>query len=45
MGLKNFGKTTLIEVKKKLNQLGLSFKTDDEPGKVGKEVPFETQEK
>lgn len=43
--LKNFGKTTMIEVKKKLNQLGLSFKTDDEPSQVGKEVPYETQEK
>ncbi|MHC4182817.1 MAG: DNA-directed RNA polymerase subunit alpha [Planctomycetota bacterium] len=28
--LKNFGKTTLVEIKKKLNQLGLSFKTDNE---------------
>ena len=28
--LKNFGMTTLVEIKKKLNQLGLSFKTDNE---------------
>lgn len=28
--LKNFGKTTLVEIKKKLTQLGLSFKTDSE---------------
>jgi DNA-directed RNA polymerase subunit alpha len=28
--LKNFGKTTLVEIKKKLSQLGLSFKADGE---------------
>jgi len=28
--LKNFGMTTLVEIKKKLNQLGLSFKADNE---------------
>lgn len=28
--LKNFGLTTLVEIKKKLTQLGLSFKTDGE---------------
>ena len=28
--LKNFGMTTLVEIKKKLTQLGLSFKTDNE---------------
>ncbi len=43
--LKNFGKTTLVEVKKKLIQWGLSFKTDDEANLDGKEIPFETQEK
>ncbi len=30
LGLKNFGMTTLVEIKKKLTQLGLSFKTDNE---------------
>jgi DNA-directed RNA polymerase subunit alpha len=28
--LKNFGRTTLVEIKKKLTQLGLSFKADNE---------------
>lgn len=43
--LKNFGKTTLIEVKKKLNLMGLTFKTKDEQSPVGKEMIHETQEK
>ncbi len=40
--LKNFGKTTLVEIKKKLNQLGLSFKTSGEVGRAEKEVSYET---
>lgn len=39
--LKNFGRTTLIEVKKKLSERGLSFKTDDAAALVGKEVAYE----
>ncbi|MFQ5965425.1 MAG: DNA-directed RNA polymerase subunit alpha [Candidatus Scalinduaceae bacterium] len=43
--LKNFGKTTLLEIKKKLSEFGLSFKTDEDASQVGKEVSYETQEK
>ncbi len=46
LGLKNFGKTTLTEVKKKLTQLGLSFKTDSEDvNQVEEEASYETQKK
>ena len=38
---KNFGKTTLVEIKKKLNQLGLSFKVNEDVSRAGKEVPYE----
>ena len=41
--LKNFGKTTMIEVKKKLTQWGLSFKSDGDSGVSGEEVLDETQ--
>ncbi len=40
--LKNFGKTTLIEIKKKLSQWGLSFKTEEDTNQVEKEVLHET---
>ncbi|MBS1258451.1 MAG: DNA-directed RNA polymerase subunit alpha [Candidatus Scalindua arabica] len=39
--LKNFGKTTLVEIKKKLNQLGLSFKAGEDASLEGKEVSYE----
>ena len=39
--LKNFGKTTLVEIKKKLNQLGLSFKVNEDVSRAGKEVSYE----
>ena len=39
--LKNFGKTTLVEIKKKLNQLGLSFKVNKDVSREGKEVSYE----
>ena len=39
--LKNFGKTTLVEIKKKLNQLGLSFKEPGDVDRAGKEVSHE----
>ena len=39
--LKNFGKTTLVEIKKKLNQLGLSFKVNEDVSREGKEVSYE----
>jgi len=39
--LKNFGKTTLLEIKKKLNQLGLSFKVAEDVNRAGKEVSYE----
>ncbi len=39
--LKNFGKTTLVEIKKKLNQLGLSFKANEDVSLAGKEVSYE----
>ncbi len=43
LGLKNFGKTTLTEVKKRLTQLGLSFKTDSEDtNQVEEEAAYET---
>lgn len=42
--VKNFGKTTLIEIKKKLSPMGLSFKTDDEVSQIGMEISNETQE-
>ncbi len=40
--LKNFGKTTLVEIKKKLNQLGLSFKVSEDVSRAEKEVSYET---
>ncbi|MDR4505302.1 MAG: DNA-directed RNA polymerase subunit alpha [Candidatus Scalindua sp.] len=40
--LKNFGKTTLNEIKKKLTQIGLSFKMMEEANQVGKEMSYET---
>ena len=40
--LKNFGKTTLVEIKKKLNQLGLSFKINEDVSRAEKEVSYET---
>ena len=36
--LKNFGKTTLNEIKKKLSQMGLSFKMNEDADLVGEEV-------
>jgi DNA-directed RNA polymerase subunit alpha len=39
--LKNFGKTTLVEIKKKLNQLGLSFKNPGEVNRAEREVSHE----
>ena len=39
--LKNFGKTTLVEIKKKLSQLGLSFKVNEDVSREGKEVSYE----
>lgn len=39
--LKNFGKTTLIEIKKKLNQLGLTFKSTEDVNRAGREVSYE----
>jgi len=39
--LKNFGKTTLVEIKKKLNQLGLSFKASGHVNRSEKEVSYE----
>jgi DNA-directed RNA polymerase subunit alpha len=39
--LKNFGKTTLVEIKKKLNQLGLSFKNPGEVNRAEREVLHE----
>ena len=39
--LKNFGKTTLVEIKKKLNQLGLSFKNPGDVNRAGKELSYE----
>ena len=39
--LKNFGKTTLVEIKKKLNQLGLSFKEPGDVNRAGKEFSHE----
>ena len=39
--LKNFGKTTLVEIKKKLNQLGLSFKSAEDVNLAGREAPYE----
>ena len=39
--LKNFGKTTLVEIKKKLNQLGLSFKVNEDVSRAGKEASYE----
>ncbi len=39
--LKNFGKTTLVEIKKKLNQLGLSFKTSGDVNRAEMEVSHE----
>ncbi|OHB36791.1 MAG: DNA-directed RNA polymerase subunit alpha [Planctomycetes bacterium GWA2_40_7] len=39
--LKNFGKTTLVEIKKKLNQLGLSFKSTEDVSRAGREVSYE----
>ncbi len=39
--LKNFGKTTLVEIKKKLNQLGLSFKNPGDVNRAGKELAHE----
>lgn len=39
--LKNFGKTTLVEIKKKLNQLGLSFKINENVSQAEKEVSYE----
>ncbi|MDR4496583.1 MAG: DNA-directed RNA polymerase subunit alpha [Candidatus Scalindua sp.] len=36
--LKNFGKTTLNEIKKKLSQMGLSFKMNEDANLVGEEV-------
>lgn len=40
--LKNFGKTTLIEIKKKLSQLGLTFKSTEDVSRAGREVSYET---
>lgn len=40
--LKNFGKTTLIEIKKKLNQLGLTFRSTEDVSRAGREVSYET---
>ena len=40
--LKNFGKTTLVEIKKKLNQLGLSFNVSEDVSRAEKEVSYET---
>ncbi len=40
--LKNFGKTTLNEIKKKLTQIGLSFKMMEDANLVGKEMSYET---
>ena len=39
--LKNFGKTTLVEIKKKLNQLGLSFKNPGDVNRAEREVSHE----
>lgn len=39
--LKNFGKTTLIEIKKKLNQLGLTFRSTENVSRAGREVSYE----
>jgi len=39
--LKNFGKTTLVEIKKKLNQMGLSFKEPGDVNRAGKELSHE----
>ncbi len=39
--LKNFGKTTLVEIKKKLNQLGLSFKVNEDVSRERKEISYE----
>jgi DNA-directed RNA polymerase subunit alpha len=39
--LKNFGKTTLVEIKKKLVQLGLSFKEPGDVNRAGKELSHE----
>ncbi|MEK6765540.1 MAG: DNA-directed RNA polymerase subunit alpha [Planctomycetota bacterium] len=39
--LKNFGKTTLVEIKKKLNQLGLTFKSTEDVSRAGREVSYE----
>lgn len=39
--LKNFGKTTLVEIKKKLNQLGMSFKVNEDVNRAEKEVSYE----
>ncbi len=39
--LKNFGKTTLDEIKKKLTQMGLSFKIIEDANIVGKEMSYE----
>lgn len=39
--LKNFGKTTLVEIKKKLHQMGLSFKEPGDANRVGKEMSHE----
>ena len=41
LGLKNFGKTTLVEIKKKLNQLGLSFKNPGDVNRAEREVSHE----
>ncbi len=40
--LRNFGKTTLVEIKKKLNQWGLSFKNAGGSNQTVKEVLHET---
>lgn len=40
--LKNFGKTTLIEIKKKLNHLGLTFRSTEDVSRAGREVSYET---
>ena len=39
--LKNFGKTTLVEIKKKLNQLGLSFKNPGDVNRAERELSHE----
>jgi DNA-directed RNA polymerase subunit alpha len=39
--LKNFGKTTLVEIKKKLNKFGLSFKVNEDVSRAGEEVSYE----